>query len=206
MKEGILMRKSLHMPFKNIQDITVSQGIFRKIVSIGDVIVVSADNVHDVKFIDIHYPEYIQELIFNEISKDYEISNHDNPRNNFRNYDYMNHLSQENYYQRPIKINDKKYDDLNLDDFNNAQTKQGNNDYYNKNMINQKNNPKWYFNEKSSHNRNFPSENNYPYKNHDDEFHLKNNRKYKKNNKIGKNHDESLSVIDIYSKKFKKRE
>ena len=224
LKKGVLIKESHHMPFHHIQDITVSQGIFRKIISIGDVTVVNAYDLNNIEFINVRYPEDIQELIFIEMNKDYE-KYYNIVKNNFRDYD-DSHLRQNSHYQRPNRFNNYKYDDLNFNDFNkqiNHNNEYNYNEYYNENLANQKNpnlinndflNPidetmqnfdkKQYINEKSGNNSYYHSID-YPYKNHNEKFHLRNKHEYKENRKITKNQDDKThSVMDIYSKKFKK--
>ena len=231
LKEGVLIRKSHHMPFNHIQDITVSQGIIHKLVSVGHVTVVNAYDLTDIELKDIHYPEDIQELIFNEMNKEFESSYYHN-QDTFRASNDRSHFREDSYYPPPNQFNESQHD-FNFEDNYNRQIQNDNEqEFY----------PE-HFNQKSSHPRNTDLNNNdfldnsidevmanldrnkhsnnemdrnqpsYNEKLEDDynlskkDYNRLNNENYlsKNDNDPNKNHeDENLSLIDIYSKKFKK--
>jgi len=250
LKKGVFTRKSHYMPFNRIQDITVEQGVIRRLISIGHVIVVNAYDLTNIDFVNVHDPENIQETIFDRINNYYmnvkteEDETFKNkrgineryrhvPNNNFRNYNDMNNLTQDNYYQRN-QFNDYPYDDSNFDDHYKIQNQRNNNNNYGQhdknlfNQINSNNNDNLdhnidgamanlannqFINEKrrnnnKRNNNNFHSklEHN-AHKNHTEIPRLNKRQKNKKSNKVAKNKDnEGSSVIDIYSRKFKKHE
>ena len=153
--EGIVVKNSYYMPFGRIQDILVSQGIIHRIFSVGDVIIVSAYDSTEIKFNNIHNPYEFQEMIINEVNKDYV-----NSSRNVRGFHSMPSDTFDDY-------ND--IHDLIKDDPHQQETTNDHYSYHNK---------KSYFNEK---------------------------QEYKENNrKIKKKNDKNTSIIDDYSKKFKK--
>lgn len=240
LKEGILLRKSHYMPFNHVQDITVSQGVFRRIFSIGHVIVVNAYDLTNIDFIDVHNPEDIQELIFNEMNKDHESYQNINERydhnslNKFRNSNTMNSLREDNYYQQQNKFNNYHHDDLNFNDQYKRQNQHNNeinHDYghyeeYHSNRRNPNINNEDYLNprvdgarpnlrknnrfiNKKQEDRNYSDKLEYTDpNNHNNKPSFNKSPKHGKNNKTANNKDnrdnKGLSVIDRYSRKFKK--
>ena len=263
LKEGILIRKSHHMPFNHIQDISLSQGIFQKIVSIGHVTVVNAYDLTDIEFRDIHYPEEIQELIFNEMNKDYDRQNYrNNYHSDFRGSNERNQLRQDRHYQASKHFHQNQYSKSNFDDADFQYSKSNfddvdlnheddyhdqihNQDYdfnqgdFNKPYQKSNNLPNDFLDnsineamsnldrnqsstiEKSETDNYFSNKDISPNKSHDEKFHLKNHNENliqddnfhfenddninEENNLANNYEDENLSIIDIYSKKFKKR-
>ncbi|MDR2967882.1 MAG: PH domain-containing protein [Methanobacteriaceae archaeon] len=237
LKKGILIKKSHYMPFYHIQDITVSQGIISRIFSIGDVVVVNAYDLTDIEFIDVSNPEYIQDLIFNEMNKNYyginEGYNYNFPENNYSDYNSMNNLRNDNYYQVPNQFNNHQFDDLNYEHYKSQNQHNNENNfnhgYYAKNPRNEKNS-NLNNNDNLNHsieeamtnfNHKNPPDNeiqknyndyqsnihNNPYKDQNDRYHFKERSKNKEHEKITENkNNKNLSIIDAYSKKFKKRE
>ena len=213
LKKGILIKNSYYMPFSRIQDILVSQGIIGRIVSIGDVVVVSAYDATDIRFININNPDDIQELIFTEVNKNF--LNLDKDHNNmlndkFTDYDGItNDLKNDNYYQKQnLDNNFNHYDNLNLKDNyinqNNDKKFNNNPDYLDHDLdeamikLNRNNR---FTNEQRRNNGRYRSRMEYDsYENHDPYF---KRQKYKKNRNVSKKKDKP-SVIDSYSKKFKK--
>ncbi|MCL2116291.1 MAG: PH domain-containing protein [Methanobrevibacter sp.] len=236
LKEGIFNRKSHYMPFNHIQDITVSQGIFRRIISIGHVIVVNAYDLTDIEFTDIHNPEDVQELIFNEMNKyNHDINEKYNPHfqnNNFRDSNNRNNLNPDYNFQN--QMNNYPLDDSNSEqyrgqNFNNSNNNPNPNHYdyehydedsYNKSpnlnkhdsldhnieeaMANLKGENRFINHKQESNDNYYSSDNNDSYKNHK-RFHSPKRSKYQEHNKLDRNkEDKDLSIVDIYSRKFKR--
>jgi len=226
LKEGILIRKSHYMPYKRITDITVSQGIIRRFISIGHVLVVNADaSTEDMKFADVHNPELIQDLIFNIMNNDAECYDYDISNNNGK-YNTMNDLRRERYYQQENQFNEYRLDDLHFDNSHNGQFRNQDNEHYsnyrpcenhsrytNPNstydeldhsieeaMSNLNRNNR--FNENQEINRNYPSKT--AYQNYNEKQYFSKKRGYKENDRMSKKSKNGPSVIDIYSRKFKK--
>jgi len=213
LKEGILIRKSHHMPFNHIQDITVSQGIFRRIVSIGHVIVVNAYDLTDIEFKDVHNPEVIQEMIFNEMNRNNQDfddrNNYPYQNRNFRDFNNENHLNQDKYYQAQNQFNNHQGEDSNFVPSNNRHYHEINDNDFLNNSINEAMNNldrKNRFNNKKYDNfHDYPQNSYREYKNRHDPYFIQKKHYDNENFKKNKKANENLSVIDIYSKKFKRR-
>src|SRR5262249_29881594 len=71
MRYGLIAKTVRNIPLRNIQDVTVTASVLRRIMGMGEIIIDSASESGKIKLMDIHHPERYADMILGELRRRY---------------------------------------------------------------------------------------------------------------------------------------
>ncbi|MDR1819514.1 MAG: PH domain-containing protein [Methanobrevibacter sp.] len=74
LKRGVVNLKTDYVMYNHIQDIRLSQGIFGRIFSVGNIDIYSGYSKESLKFLNMSTPKKVQKIIFSEMNNDYSFN------------------------------------------------------------------------------------------------------------------------------------